>query len=346
MTRGEMDPARLGQLRHHHRHRRCLRRSPQLRHGGDRPRARSTGFRVGIIAQPVSTAQRTSPASAGPICISASPPATWIRWSTATPRAQTCVRTMPTPGRRRGKRPDRAVIVYSQRCREAFRDVPIVIGGIEASLRRIAHFDYWREGAAFRADRRQGRHAAVRQRRARNRRTGHRMAGGRRSPISRTCAGMRLPRRMLPADWTVIDSTHIDAPGRIRCTGPYLDTTRQDAPQTARDKPPPMLEPRSHRGDAAHASEGQDRHQTVVRLPAFEAVRDDPVLYAHASRVPASRVNPGNARALVQRHGDRDVWINPPPIPLRTRNSTGYLSCPTSGYHTRPTGTRASPRTR
>ena len=37
------------------------------------------------------------------------------------------------------------MIVYSQRCREAFNDVPIVIGGIEASLRRIAHFDYWQE---------------------------------------------------------------------------------------------------------------------------------------------------------------------------------------------------------
>jgi uncharacterized radical SAM protein YgiQ len=48
-------------------------------------------------------------------------------------------------GRRGGRRPDRSVIVYSQRLREAFRDVPIVIGGIEASLRRIAHFDYWSE---------------------------------------------------------------------------------------------------------------------------------------------------------------------------------------------------------
>ena len=48
-----------------------------------------------------------------------------------------------TPGGEGGKRPDRAAIVYAQRCREAFRDVPIVLGGIEASLRRIAHYDYW-----------------------------------------------------------------------------------------------------------------------------------------------------------------------------------------------------------
>ena len=50
-----------------------------------------------------------------------------------------------TPDGAGGKRPDRSVIVYAQRAREAFREVPIVIGGIEASLRRIAHFDYWSE---------------------------------------------------------------------------------------------------------------------------------------------------------------------------------------------------------
>lgn len=48
-----------------------------------------------------------------------------------------------TPNDEGGKRPDRAVIVYSQRCREAYPAAPLVIGGIEASLRRIAHYDYW-----------------------------------------------------------------------------------------------------------------------------------------------------------------------------------------------------------
>ena len=48
-----------------------------------------------------------------------------------------------SPGGRTGCRPDRATIVYAQRCREAFPEVPIVLGGIEASLRRIAHYDYW-----------------------------------------------------------------------------------------------------------------------------------------------------------------------------------------------------------
>ena len=48
-----------------------------------------------------------------------------------------------TPNNEGGKRPDRAVTVYTQRCREAYKHVPVIIGGIEASLRRIGHYDYW-----------------------------------------------------------------------------------------------------------------------------------------------------------------------------------------------------------
>jgi uncharacterized radical SAM protein YgiQ len=60
------------------------------------------------------------------------------------------------------------------------------------------------------------------------------------------------------------------------------------------------------------------RARTAVRLPAFEDVRNDKVLYAHASRVLHQETNPHNGRVLLQRHGNRDVWINPPPIPLTT----------------------------
>ncbi len=48
-----------------------------------------------------------------------------------------------TPDNQSGKRPDRATLVYSQRCKEAYSHVPVLLGGIEASLRRIAHYDYW-----------------------------------------------------------------------------------------------------------------------------------------------------------------------------------------------------------
>ena len=48
-----------------------------------------------------------------------------------------------SPGSKMGLRPDRPTIVYANRCREAFGDIPIVVGGLEASLRRFAHYDYW-----------------------------------------------------------------------------------------------------------------------------------------------------------------------------------------------------------
>ena len=74
-----------------------------------------------------------------------------------------------TPDAEGGKRPDRAVLVYSQRCKEACKGVPVVIGGIEASLRRIAHFDYWQEKVRHSAPGgQQGGHPALRQRRARH----------------------------------------------------------------------------------------------------------------------------------------------------------------------------------
>ena len=70
------------------------------------------------------------------------------------------------------------------------------------------------------------------------------------------------------------------------------------------------------------------RSQTAIRLPAFEAVKADPVLYAHTSRIFHLESNPGNARALVQRHGNRDLWLNPPPIPLTTAEMDHVFGLP------------------
>ena len=102
------------------------------------------GFRVGIIAQP-------DWHSADPFKALGKPNLFWgvtagnmdsmINRYTADRKIRSD--DAYTPGDVGGKRPDRAAIVYSQRCREAFKDVPIVLGGIEGSLRRIAHYDYW-----------------------------------------------------------------------------------------------------------------------------------------------------------------------------------------------------------
>ena len=226
-----------------------------------------------------------------------------------------------TPGGAGGWRPDRAVIVYSQRCREAFDDIPIVIGGIEASLRRIAHFDYWQEKVRrsvlldAKADMLlygNAERAVVE--------LSHRLASGESIAEVTDLRGTALVRKTLPADWTVIDSTTVDQPGTVQPhPDPYVAPpqsagkgTRSEGPVKAAASPGPAVVTLHTR------PRGQDRSRQAVRLPAFEAVRDDPVLYAHASRVLHLESNPGNARALIQRHGNREVWINPPPVPLRT----------------------------
>jgi uncharacterized radical SAM protein YgiQ len=85
----------------------------------------------------------------------------------------------------------------------------------------------------------------------------------------------------------------------------------------------------------AMAKEKHDK--TVVRLPAYDVVKDDPVMYAHASRVFHLESNPGNARAMVQAHGERDVWLNPPPLPLAMDEMDGvydmnYARAPHPSY--------------
>src|SRR5499427_1578470 len=219
-----------------------------------------------------------------------------------------------TPNGEGGQRPDRSVIVYAQRAREAFGDVPIVVGGIEASLRRIAHFDYWSEKVRrsilldAKADllvygnaERQICEIA------------HRLAAGESIHEITDLRGTAFVRKSA-ADWIEIDSTHLDTPGPLNPpVDPYAmeDNARTRAQQAA---PPGHSVVRFER-----CVKNADRGHSVIRLPAYEQVASDPVLYAHASRILHVESNPGNARALVQRHGDVDVWLNPPPIPLTTR---------------------------
>jgi uncharacterized radical SAM protein YgiQ len=248
-----------------------------------------------------------------------------------------------------GRRPDRAAIVYTQRCKEAYKDVPVVLGGIEGSLRRIAHYDYWSDkvrrsvvidskcdlllyGNAERA--------VVE--------IAHRLAA--KEPVHQITdvRGTAFMRRETPEGWFEITSTSIDEPGRVEAhVNPYLMISEQalengetcarndEAREVAAD-----ANKKSDKKRKAIAGESPlvfthnpalqlkgklkvpPRERSVIRLPAYEQVKSDPVLYAHASRVLHLETNPGNARALVQAHGEgrtaRDVWINPPPIPLTT----------------------------
>ena len=229
-----------------------------------------------------------------------------------------------TPHAEPDKRPDRAVIVYAQRAREAFSDATLVIGSIEASLRRIAHYDYWSDKVRrsilpdSKADLLifgNAERALVE--------LAHRLAKGEKIETIRDLRGTAFmtPAGWLPsAEWTEADSITVDIPGAAHVhTDPYaMEPQRQTAAPASNagegTLQPIRIVPKTER----LAARRDARAHTVVRLPDYEIVKDDPILYAHASRTFHLESNPGNARALVQRHGDRDVWLNPPPIPLTT----------------------------
>jgi uncharacterized radical SAM protein YgiQ len=327
------------------------------------------GFRVGIIAQPDWHSADAFAALGRPnlfFGITAGNMDSMVNRYTSDRRIRSD--DAYTPGGEGGKRPDRSVIVYAQRAREAFKDVPIVIGGIEASLRRIAHFDYWSEKVRrsilldSKADllvygngERQICEVA------------HRLAAGERINDITDLRGTAFVRKTRPEGWIEIDSTHLDAPGPLNppvdpyameptslnggaASDPAL-TGDQPAnrdrpvatgacaavePQPAVDSQPGSSQAAAARGLVAASLpaapqpvekvvrfvrrvKNADRDRSAIRMPSYEQVSADPVLYAHASRILHLESNPGNARALVQRHGDVDVWLNPPPIPLTTR---------------------------
>lgn len=321
------------------------------------------GFRVGLIAQP-------DWQSADPFKVLGKPNLFWgvtagnmdsmINRYTADRKIRSD--DAYTPGDVGGKRPDRAAIVYSQRCREAYKDVPIVLGGIEGSLRRIAHYDYWSDKVrrSIVVDAKcdlllygNAERAIVE--------IAHRLAA--REPVEkitdvRGTAFVRRPDDESGKGWFEIDSTSVDEPGRVEDhVNPYMTTSEQAAGQgstcakedaekegatnnvaggaystTATGQngsnieASPEIRPLTFMPNPALYGKGSvkvpPRDRSVIRLPSYEQVKSDPVLYAHASRVLHLETNPGNARALVQAHGEgvtaRDVWINPPPIPLTT----------------------------
>lgn len=248
-----------------------------------------------------------------------------------------------TPNAEAGKRPDRAVTVYAQRAREAFPGTPIVIGSIEASLRRIAHYDYWSDKVrrSVLPDSKADILLFGNAERALVALT-HRLAAG--EPIEsirdlRGTAFMVKPGWRPSEDWHETDSLALDKPGRIDAhPDPYAMEPTAAAPKAAADGAQPVrIVPAAERVAARRA----DRARTVIRLPSYEQVKDDLVMYAHASRVFHLESNPGNARALVQCHGEgpgaRDVWINPPPVPLTTPEmdfvyDRPYARAPHPGY--------------
>ena len=233
-----------------------------------------------------------------------------------------------TPNAEGEKRPDRAVIVYSQRAREAYPEVPIIIGGIEASLRRIAHFDYWSEKVrrSLLVDAKadilvygNAERAIVD--------IAHRLAARATTDSIIEIRGTAFLRAATPSEWIEIDSTRIDMPGPLN---PPIDPYAMEGVTTkaAASEVPKGAQVVRFIREVKNA----DRARSVIRMPSYEAVAQDPILYAHASRILHVESNPGNARALIQRHGEgknaREVWINPPPIPLTMKEMDALYELP------------------
>ena len=288
------------------------------------------GFRVGIIAQPDWTSAEPFTVLGRPnlfFGIAAGNMDSMINRYTADRKRRND--DAYTPGNEGGRRPDRAVVVYSQRVREAFRDVPLVIGSIEASLRRIAHYDYWSDKVRrsilldSRADLLlygNAERAIVD--------VAHRLAAGENIRDIRDLRGTAFVCKQTPGDYRVIDSTHIDIVGPVSDPiNPYIDT-RTEACSTADPDSAGQSGEQAEISTVRFLDREDDSRPAVIRIPAYEQVKEDRALYAHASRILHKETNPHNARPLVQRHGDRDVWLNAPPIPLSTDELDGVFELP------------------
>ena len=319
------------------------------------------GFRVGIIAQPDWT-------SADAFKVLGKPNLAWgvtagnmdsmINRYTADRKIRSD--DAYSPDNQPNKRPDRAATVYCQRVREAYPDVPVLLGGIEASLRRIAHYDYWSDKV---------RRSVLMDSKADLLMYGngersitevmHRLARGEKiadiTDVRGTAFIVNKHNRASKSKFVEIASNDVDAIGRVDpIINPYVMTEDLDGCEIEKDKGNSLTQyqnfqkelvanPIIREGDnldhdtqivqlkpisKAIKHKLPPRELAVIRLPAFEEVSEDPVLYAHANRILHLETNPGNARAMVQKHGERDVWLNAPPIPLTTEEMDYVFDLP------------------
>ena len=319
----------------------------------------SFGYRVGVISQPDWHSKDAFMALGRPnlfFGINAGNMDSMINHYTADRRIRTD--DAYTPGNVAGKRPDRAVVVYTQRVREAFKDIPVVIGGIEASLRRIAHYDYWSDTVKnsvlpdSKADILifgNGERPLVE--------IASRLASGESVKDIKNVRGtVVMVKKALP-EWVGIDSRTVDTPGLIEPEpNPYCcmceensGTGDGDSPETNgrissentaggesaiavftpaadRNESSERIESSSGKNTGASSTEWVNRvslerklhDKEYILLPSATVVKQDKKLYAHVRRIFIKECNPECARALMQQHGERFVWVNPPAFPLST----------------------------
>jgi uncharacterized radical SAM protein YgiQ len=214
------------------------------------------GLRVGILAQPDWRDPEALKAMGRPrlfAAISAGAMDSMVNHYTAARKVRND--DAFTPGGRSGVRPNRAVIAYTAAVKGAFKGLPTVIGGIEASLRRLAHYDYWDNKV-------------------------------RRSVLVDSKADLLL--------FGMAESALSALARRMHAGEPIADIT-------------------DLRGTAYMA---QNRPDDAVELPSYEAVAGSTDAYNHAFKLASEQQNPFRGKALFQPHGNRQVVVNPPAMPL------------------------------
>jgi uncharacterized radical SAM protein YgiQ len=213
-----------------------------------------------------------------------------------------------SPGGRIGLRPDRATLAYCHRAREAFPGVPIIAGGVEASLRRLAHYDYWSDTVrrAIMLD----------------------------AKCDLVVYGMgeqlivEIARR-LAAGQTVSDLRGLRGVAFALGASERLDDL------------PPLASPRPLTSSAEGTGGGQPSPRgEVIVLPSYEAVKADKLAFAEATRLIHDNTNPFNARTLVQYHERQAVVVNPPAYPLSEAEMDFIYGLP---YTRRPHPTYTEP---
>jgi uncharacterized radical SAM protein YgiQ len=229
-----------------------------------------------------------------------------------------------SPGGRIGLRPDRATLPYCHRAREAFPGVPIIAGGVEASLRRLAHYDYWSDTVRrsilldCKADLLvygMGEHPIVE--------IARRLAAG---------AGVRDLRDLRGVAY-VLGARETPPAERVGelAWRPCLKSNGTDGTDGT-DRPLP-----SHPSHPSHPSlsigNGPHVDSTVCLLPSFEEVSRDRMAFVEATRLIHINTNPLNAKTLVQYHDRQAVVVNPPTLPLSEQEMDRVYDLP---YTRRP----------
>src|SRR5262245_728450 len=200
-----------------------------------------------------------------------------------------------SPGGRIGLRPDRATLPYCQRCREAFPGVPVITGGVEASLRRLAHYDYWSD--------------TVRRSIVLDSKADLLVYGMGEEPI------VEIARR-LTAGEAIQDLR--DLRGVAYALG------ARDSEEVGTD----LASRERERPESSGRSRSRLAGDTTILLPAYEAVRDDKSAFVEATRLIHVNTNPFNAATLVQFHDRQAVVATPPAFPLSAAEMDAIYDLP------------------